>query len=79
MLKIESLETEHVTFMPPHEEMKDGVLYVSNRFSLAIHLCACGCRTHAHPLYWQPKPVMRCTLLHNERHGCTLLTPKHPM
>lgn len=24
--------------------LQDGVLYVSRRFELAIHLCACGCK-----------------------------------
>ena len=29
-------------YMP--EIMEEGILYISNRFKLAIHLCACGCK-----------------------------------
>ena len=36
-----SLHYEAVEFMP--ETKLPGVLYVSERFNLAIHLCACGC------------------------------------
>lgn len=32
-------ETKHI----PHD-IEDGVLYVSEEFQLAIHLCACGCQ-----------------------------------
>lgn len=32
-----------VKHMPPREEMKQDVLYISREFELAIHLCACGC------------------------------------
>lgn len=31
--------------MPERELMEDGILYVSKKFELAIHTCACGCRT----------------------------------
>lgn len=27
------------------EELQDGVLYVSRKYEIAIHLCACGCKT----------------------------------
>lgn len=30
--------------MPEHDKMEDGTLYLSRRFELAIHMCACGCR-----------------------------------
>lgn len=36
------LEIEQVEFMP--KEFTDGILYISERFDLAIHLCACGCK-----------------------------------
>ena len=31
----------YVEFMP--EILEEGKLYISKRFELAIHLCACGC------------------------------------
>jgi hypothetical protein len=39
-MRYESLTPEFVEFMP--EELKPGILYVSERFETAIHLCACG-------------------------------------
>ena len=41
MNKIYTLQTEHVEYMP--KDLNSGVLYISKRFELAIHLCACGC------------------------------------
>ena len=35
------MRVESVEYMPEHKE--DGVLYVSERFELAIHKCPCGC------------------------------------
>jgi hypothetical protein len=35
------IELERVRFMP--KELWPGVLYVSDEFGIAIHLCACGC------------------------------------
>lgn len=35
------LLTKDVEFMP--DVIEDGIIYVSDRFELAIHLCACGC------------------------------------
>jgi len=40
-MKIEKLIPEFVEFMPAEKE--DGILYISRRFELAIHKCACGC------------------------------------
>jgi hypothetical protein len=39
------LSVEFVEFMP--EKKEDGVLYVSDKFQLAIHNCPCGCGTRA--------------------------------
>lgn len=39
-MKQQSLTTEFVEYIP--EELKQGILYVSERFEIAIHLCACG-------------------------------------
>lgn len=44
MMKIKKLETRKVEFMPP--KLEQGVIYVSDRFEIAIHLCACGCGEH---------------------------------
>ena len=38
---INELKIEYVEYMPKVKE--DGILYISERFGLAIHLCACGC------------------------------------
>lgn len=40
-MKIEEYKTVFVEFMP--EQKEEGILYISKRFGLAIHLCACGC------------------------------------
>lgn len=34
-------EMQRVHYMPT--ELKPGVLYVSEEFDIAVHLCACGC------------------------------------
>jgi hypothetical protein len=39
-MKIDRLEIQHVYFMP--EKLELGILYVSEEFGTAIHLCACG-------------------------------------
>lgn len=48
------IELEHVYYMP--KELKPGVLYVSEEFGAAAHLCACGCgskiRTPLGPTEW---------------------------
>lgn len=40
-MKRTELTLKYVETMP--EKKEDGILYVSKRFGLAIHLCACGC------------------------------------
>ena len=39
-MKIDRLEIQRVHFMP--EKLELGILYVSEEFGTAIHLCACG-------------------------------------
>lgn len=39
-------EVERVQYMP--SDLKPGVLYVSDEFGIAIHLCACGCGSKVH-------------------------------
>jgi hypothetical protein len=46
-MKTTHLRAVEVDVMPKTATMEDGVLYVSRRFELAIHLCACGCRGEA--------------------------------
>lgn len=41
-MKITKLEKREVVHIDG--PLQDGVLYVSRRFQLAIHLCACGCK-----------------------------------
>src|SRR5438046_3132314 len=45
---------QHVHYMPT--ELTPGVLYVSEEFGIAIHLCACGCgskiKTPLGPTEW---------------------------
>jgi hypothetical protein len=38
---ISRLELCRVTFVP--KELESGILYVSERYRVAVHLCACGC------------------------------------
>lgn len=38
---ISTLALQHVTYMP--KELAPGVLYVSQEYGVAGHLCACGC------------------------------------
>lgn len=48
------IELERVHYMP--KELRPGVLYVSEKFAAAVHLCACGCgakiRTPLGPTEW---------------------------
>lgn len=37
------ITVQHVHYMPKH--LEPGVLYVSEEFGTAAHLCACGCGT----------------------------------
>ena len=52
--RISRFVMEHVHFIPT--ELKAGVLYVSQEFGAAAHLCACGCgskvRTPLGPASW---------------------------
>ena len=43
-MKHTSLRPEFVEFIP--EVIEQGVLYVSEVYHVAIHLCACGCGEH---------------------------------
>lgn len=41
---IYSITPKYVDFIPELIDMKDGILYISEKYKTAIHLCACGCR-----------------------------------
>ena len=49
-----TFDMQRVQYMP--KELKPGVLYVSEEFEIALHLCACGCgskvRTPLGPTEW---------------------------
>lgn len=40
-MRHETLTPEFVECIP--DELQEGVLYVSEKYETAIHLCACGC------------------------------------
>lgn len=42
MYNYTELIPKHVRTIPS-EDMEQGVLYISEEFKIAIHLCACGC------------------------------------
>src|SRR5215207_1726442 len=54
-------EFERVHYMP--RELKAGVLYVSEKYGTAAHLCACGCgekiRTPLGPAEWSVRDGSR--------------------
>lgn len=60
------IELQRVQYMP--KELKPGVLYVSEEFGAAAHLCACGCgskiRTPLGPTEWSLEKSDRGPTLH---------------
>ena len=40
-MKIKQIRPEYVEFIPEHIE--EGVLYISERYRTAVHMCCCGC------------------------------------
>lgn len=65
--RVEELGLERVKYMP--RNLEPGVLYVSEEFAIAGHLCACGCgekvMTPLGPTEWR----------FTERHGSASLWP----
>lgn len=51
------MRLEHKFIDSAPQELEDGVLYVSIRFRLAMHLCCCGCKnkvvTPLSPVRWE--------------------------
>jgi len=56
-MKINKIRPEFVELIPEHIE--EGVLYISNRYSTAVHRCCCGCGqqvvTPLSPAEWSVK------------------------
>lgn len=42
MPKIFEVVPEFIETIP--DELEEGVLYISDKYGIAIHLCACGCK-----------------------------------
>lgn len=67
VMRTARLRPEFVEFIP--EQLFEGVLYVSRRYSTAAHLCCCGCGhevvTPLNPAKWHL----------SERGGAVSLTP----
>ena len=59
-------EMQRVHYMP--KELRPGVLYVSEEFDIAMHLCACGCglkvKTPLGPTEWSVEETQRGLTLH---------------
>lgn len=55
MAKLDSIQHEFVRYIPA--EIEEGVLYISKRYSVAVHKCCCGCQadtvTPLNPTDWQ--------------------------
>ena len=53
-MKLRTITAQHVEFMP--KQLEPGILYVSEKYGTAAHLCACGCgakvRTPLGPTEW---------------------------
>ncbi len=43
-MRINELAPVFVEQIPPNDEIKEGVIYITESRCTAIHLCACGCR-----------------------------------
>jgi hypothetical protein len=41
-MKRQSITPQFVDYIP--EAPQDGILYISERYAIAVHLCCCGCR-----------------------------------
>lgn len=53
-MKLEAITSRYVEFMP--KQLEPGILYISEKYGAAAHLCACGCgakiRTPLGPTEW---------------------------
>lgn len=39
------IKPKYVEFIPSQQEMEDNVIYISEHYHTASHLCLCGCRS----------------------------------
>lgn len=57
-MKLETIIRQDVEYMP--KQLAPGILYVSEKYETAAHLCACGCgakiRTPLGPTEWVVRP-----------------------
>ena len=67
ILKVD-VTAEKVEYIPMKQEMKQGVVYISDRFGTAVHACLCGCRS----LTVTPLGVNGWRYVFNEQHGLTM-------
>lgn len=76
-LRIHELETVHLETMPDNGMMDYGKIYVSLKFELAIHLCACGwcTRQTVTPFYNEAFPVGNRGWQYSETDGKVTLAP----
>lgn len=44
-MKTEEFKPHYCDQIPP--ELEEGTIYISHKFQIAIHLCACGCKEQA--------------------------------
>lgn len=68
-MKIKTLRPEYVKHVP--EALSEGVLYISEEFETAGHLCCCGCGEEV----FTPLNKAQWTLLRNRRTGTISLCP----
>ncbi|WP_348692749.1 DUF6527 family protein [Duganella fentianensis] len=68
-MKIKTLRPEYVKHVP--EALNDGVLYISEEFETAGHLCCCGCGEEI----FTPLNRAQWTLLKNRQTGTISLFP----
>ena len=66
-LKQVSLSLQHVTYLP--QELLPGILYVSLEYTVAGHLCACGCGNKV------IVPLNRASWTFSEHRGLPTLYP----
>ena len=54
-MKLKDISPQFVEFIP--RQLDEGIIYISDRFKTASHLCPCGCRTKVvtpfSPVEWQ--------------------------
>ncbi len=62
-----NIQLEHTEYIP--KELCSGILYVSQRFQVAAHLCACGCKSKV------VTPLGDCEWEFTEKNGKPTLSP----